>query len=134
VHSAAQAQKVPHLLEKTHNSRPTKDDDLYMKLQHEGNSSDEYESPKVSICPNCKDKITSSNLASHTIECYRNSTKCKICGEVVKKSQKKSHLDYWRSKQKVKEVLQKDNDNELTKILDHGLLIDYKFDEENCSI
>jgi hypothetical protein len=105
-----------------------------MKLQHEGSSSDEYESPKASICPNCKDKITSSSLASHTIECYRNSTKCKICGEVVKKSQKKSHLDYWRSKQKVKEVLQTDNDTELTKILDHGLLIDYQFDEESCSI
>jgi len=105
-----------------------------MKLQSDNNSSDDNDSPKYSICPNCKDKFPSNSFASHTIECYRNSSKCKVCGEIVKKSYKKAHLELWRSKQKVKEVIQKDNDIEIIKILDHGLNPNFKFDEENYSI
>ena len=106
-----------------------------MKLHYDGNSSDEnHESPKISICPNCKEKIPNNSLASHTIECYRNSTKCKICGEIVNKANKKAHLEYWRSKQKIKEALQKDNDEELGKLLDHGLSLEAKFDEEGYCI
>ena len=43
-------------------------------------------------CPNCQLEISPSEAAAHTVQCYRNSTKCKICGEVILKEKKKEHL------------------------------------------
>ena len=40
-------------------------------------------------CPNCKEIIPGKLAVQHTIQCYRNATKCKICNEVVKKENKK---------------------------------------------
>ena len=43
-------------------------------------------------CPNCKQTIPGAQAVQHTIQCYRNATKCKICQEVVQKDTKKQHL------------------------------------------
>lgn len=37
-------------------------------------------------CPNCKDIIPGNQAVAHTIMCFRNSTKCKVCGDVIQKS------------------------------------------------
>ena len=37
-----------------------------------------------------------SDAPAHTLQCYRNSTKCKVCGEVILKDKKKEHLARWR--------------------------------------
>jgi len=47
-------------------------------------------------CPNCNKKFTNQQVIIHTIQCYRNSTKCKICNEVILKQMKREHLDSWR--------------------------------------
>ena len=36
------------------------------------------------------------DMVTHTVVCYRNSTKCKLCGEVILKDKKKEHLTKWR--------------------------------------
>lgn len=47
-------------------------------------------------CPNCNQMFTAQAVIVHTIQCYRNSTKCKICNEVILKIAKKEHLEKWR--------------------------------------
>jgi len=34
-------------------------------------------------CPNCRETIPGNQAAAHTIVCFRNATKCKICKEVI---------------------------------------------------
>lgn len=53
--------------------------------------------PEDMICPNCKEHIKGINAVAHTIQCYRNSTKCRVCNQVVHKDMKKQHLDKWRN-------------------------------------
>lgn len=48
-------------------------------------------------CPNCKMIISGPQVIAHTIQCYKNSTKCKACGTVINKDRKKQHLDMWRN-------------------------------------
>lgn len=50
------------------------------------------EEPKTISCPNCQQEISMEEAAAHTVLCYRNSTKCKICSKVILKSKKKEHL------------------------------------------
>lgn len=50
-------------------------------------------------CPNCKQTIAAAEVMAHTVMCYRSSTKCKVCNEVIQKNNKKGHLDKWRSKE-----------------------------------
>lgn len=57
---------------------------------------DETEEPKVMNCPNCQQEISREQAAAHTVMCYRNSTKCKVCSKVILKTKKKEHLIYWR--------------------------------------
>jgi hypothetical protein len=47
-------------------------------------------------CTNCKMIIEASEMAIHTVACFRNSTKCKVCGEVIQRDRKKEHLIKWR--------------------------------------
>ena len=48
-------------------------------------------------CPNCKQFIVAAQVVAHTVQCYRNSTKCKACGQVIAKDAKKRHLEKWRN-------------------------------------
>ena len=50
-------------------------------------------------CPNYHETIPGNQVAAHTVQCYRNSTKCKVCGEVILKSKKKEHLEKLRDQQ-----------------------------------
>ena len=50
-------------------------------------------------CPNCHDMIPADQTVAHTVQCYRASTKCKICGEVILKAKKMEHLAHWRSEE-----------------------------------
>ena len=60
-------------------------------------SSDEGEDHLSDVeCPNCHELIPQDQTVAHTVACYRSSTKCKICGEVICKEKKKEHLDFWR--------------------------------------
>lgn len=56
---------------------------------------DQPQSERV-LCPNCKQIFGVGDMVAHTVVCYRNSTKCKLCGEVVLKDRKKEHLAKWR--------------------------------------
>ena len=47
-------------------------------------------------CPNCKELIPGPEAGTHTITCFRNSTKCKVCKEVILKAKKREHLEQWR--------------------------------------
>lgn len=47
-------------------------------------------------CPNCQQEMLFRELAAHTVQCYRNSTKCKVCGDIINKDKKKEHLQRWR--------------------------------------
>lgn len=71
-------------------------------------------------CTNCGELIDEIKMATHTVTCFRNSTKCKVCGEKVQKSQKSEHLTLWRNPQKAIEAIEKDNEEELTLMLGHG--------------
>lgn len=61
-------------------------------------------------CPNCKDLIPADQAMAHTIQCYRNSTKCKICGEVILKNNKKGHLEKWRNQDGLLKAVKSNNE------------------------
>jgi len=49
-------------------------------------SSSEEEAKKegeLITCPNCNKQMSVNDAPAHTVQCYRNSTKCKVCGEVI---------------------------------------------------
>ena len=46
---------------------------------------DEDEDMKPMLCPNCKQIVQPADIATHTVTCYRNSTKCRVCGEIIQK-------------------------------------------------
>lgn len=65
--------------------------------------------------------------AAHTIQCYRNSTKCKVCDEVILKSKKKEHLDRWRSEARLLEDVQNDHEEHASLYFDHGMDVNMQF-------
>jgi len=40
--------------------------------------------------------VIAAEMAAHTVACYRNSTKCRICGEIIQKDRKKEHIIKFR--------------------------------------
>ena len=73
-------------------SRGTYDDDGASQ-----NTAQDEESKDDVECPNCKETIPGKEAVSHTIQCFRNATKCKICKEVIQKDRKREHLEKWRN-------------------------------------
>jgi len=80
-------------------------------------------------CANCGEMIIASKMAFHTVTCYRKTVRCKVCGESIQRSIKSQHLNLWRSIQKITNAIEKDDEEELTMILDHGVKVDYKNEE-----
>lgn len=78
-------------------------------------------------CPNCKEIIPGKLAVQHTIQCYRNATKCKICNEVVKKDDKKQHLQKWRNLEGLAQEIVKDNEEIASLYFDHGLNVNLQF-------
>lgn len=64
-------------------------------------------------------------MVTHTVACYRNSTKCKVCGERLKKSMKSAHLAAWRDPARIVSALERNKEDELIMILDHGVTPDH---------
>lgn len=62
----------------------------------ESSSDEDLKGAKSMICPNCQEEVSKDQAATHTVLCYRNSTKCKVCHKVILKSKKKEHLQQWR--------------------------------------
>lgn len=70
------------------------------------------------------------DLAAHTVTCYRNSTKCKICGEVISKATKKQHLARWRDVEKLRQAIKDDNEDLVSLHFDHGMDCNMQFLED----
>lgn len=84
--------------------RKARDIELELREAEEELSSDEEEKKplvsnpnEIKPCPNCHTKMPASEIAAHTVQCYRNSTKCKVCSKVILKDKKKEHLMHWRN-------------------------------------
>jgi len=94
-----------------------KDDEL--------SSDDEQKAPagdpnEIKPCPNCHDKMPASEIAAHTVQCYRNSTKCKVCSKVILKDKKKEHLMHWRNLELLKQAIINDQCEQVSLHFDHG--------------
>ena len=57
----------------------------------------EEDQPQSMECPNCKEIIPGHLAVKHTIQCYRNATKCRVCNQVIHKDKKRQHLEKWRN-------------------------------------
>ena len=67
-------------------------------LSDESSSEEEQQKlGELATCPNCNKKMFDHEMPTHMIQCLRNSTKCKVCGEVILKDKKKEHLAHWRN-------------------------------------
>lgn len=89
-------------------------------------------SPKSS--DNDVKSLNSEDNVKHAAEAIeKNSTQCKICKEKILKSHKKEHLASWRDTQRILEVIEKDSEEELTLVLDHGVDVDLRIGPDNQS-
>jgi hypothetical protein len=61
-------------------------------------------------CPNCQMEMQGNEIGAHTVQCYRNSTKCKVCGKVILKDKKKEHLNRWRNLELLMQAILDDHD------------------------
>ena len=86
------------------------------------------------LCTNCGDAISPGKMVTHTVACYRNSTKCKVCGERLKKTMKAEHLAAWRSNEKLVAAIEKNSEEELTLVLDHGVSPEQHIGSNNQSM
>ena len=88
---------------------------------------DSDDANEMMTCPNCKKEMTFAEAPAHTIQCYRNSTKCKICGEIILKERKKEHLARWRNVEMLKEALINDHEEHVSMHFDHGMDVNMQF-------
>ena len=65
-------------------------------------------------CPNCQQEMLFKELAAHTVQCYRNSTKCKVCGDIINKDKKKEHLARWRDQNQLKNAIIEDKEEQVS--------------------
>ena len=82
------------------------------------------------LCPNCKVIIPGPEIATHTVLCYRKTTKCKICGEIIQKDEKKAHLNKFRDYAKLKELISQNNEDQVSNYFDHGVDANLFFPED----
>ena len=66
------------------------------KQKRKEESPEEEDETRPMLCPNCKEMVIAAEMAAHTVACYRNSTKCRICGEIIQKDRKKEHIIKFR--------------------------------------
>ena len=69
-------------------------------------------------------------MATHTVQCLRNSTKCKICGEVIIKSKKKEHLAHWRNADNLLKAIKENIEEQVSLHFDHGMDCNMQFPNE----
>ena len=78
-------------------------------------------------CPNCQVEMDVSEAASHTVQCYRNSTKCRICNKVIQKDKKKEHLARWRNNENLIQAVLDDHEEQVSLHFDHGMDCNMQF-------
>jgi len=71
--------------------------------------------------------MTASDAPAHTVQCYRNSTKCKVCGEVILKDKKKEHLSRWRNSENLRNAIINDIEEQVSLHFDHGMDCNMQF-------
>lgn len=87
-----------------------------LKLDEDG----EGEEEKMETCSHCKKEILQSEIPLHTAKCVRETSKCKICGEVFHQSQKKQHLIKWRDGKRIKYFIEVEDVTNLKLMYEHG--------------
>lgn len=115
--AADQESNLPHF------DASSSDDDDDVKHKQDGPT----EEPKSISCPNCQQEIKMEEAAAHTVLCYRNSTKCKVCSKVILKSKKKEHLDQWRDPEMLKQAIKDDHEEQVSLHFDHGMDVNMQF-------
>ena len=89
---------------------------------------DDGQSPNDRVqCPNCGQYMFFRELAAHTVQCYRNSTKCKVCGDIINKDKKKEHLLRWRDEDALKAAVIEDSEENVNQHFDHGMDCNMQF-------
>jgi len=78
-------------------------------------------------CPNCKEIIPGHLAVQHTIQCYRNATKCRVCNQVIHKDKKRQHLEKWRNLDSLMREICEDNEEQVSLFFDHGLDVNLQF-------
>lgn len=63
--------------EKHFSSSQAYPDDASLNTAQDEENKDDIE------CPNCRELIPGNEAGAHTITCFRNATKCKVCKEVI---------------------------------------------------
>ena len=99
-------------------------DDASLNTAQDEESKDDIE------CPNCKEMIPGNQAGAHTITCFRTSTKCKICKEVILKAKKREHLEQWRNEDLLISEIKQDNEERVNLFFEHGLEVNLKFAAE----
>jgi hypothetical protein len=69
------------------------------------------------------------DMATHTVACYRNSTKCRICGDIIQKDRKKDHLNKFRDYKRLVELIREDMEEEVSLFFDHGADVNMEISE-----
>lgn len=82
---------------------------------------------ELMTCPNCQKQMKMKEMTAHTVQCYRNSTKCKVCGEVINKDSKKQHLGRWRNASKLRQAIMDDLEEQVSLHFDHGMDCNMQF-------
>lgn len=85
-------------------------------------------------CPNCSQEMLFRELAAHTVQCYRNSTKCKVCGDIINKDKKKEHLMRWRDQTQLKNAIIEDKEEQVSQHFDHGMDCNMQFTSSTPTI
>lgn len=86
-----------------HYDASSSDEEPKLDKKEEGESAN-------TTCPNCQEVISREEAGAHTVMCYRNSTKCKVCRQVILKAKKKEHLIMWRDPAGLQEAICQDHE------------------------
>eukprot|EP00826_Nyctotherus_ovalis_P045087 TRINITY_DN493_c0_g1_i2.p1 TRINITY_DN493_c0_g1~~TRINITY_DN493_c0_g1_i2.p1 ORF type:complete len:292 (-),score=92.36 TRINITY_DN493_c0_g1_i2:92-967(-) len=97
--------------------------------EEELKESDEDAPPGFTKCTSCSEFIKVSKMVTHTVACFRNSAKCRACGERIPKNSKAEHLALWKSNDRITKCIAKDDEDELTLILEHGTKLEHKVED-----
>ena len=71
-------------------------------------------------CPNCAKDFPEEEFISHTLQCLRKTFHCKKCGELVKETEKKEHLEKFRAPSKILETINKNDFDAFKMGVAHG--------------
>jgi transcription initiation factor IIE alpha subunit len=99
------------------------------ELSDESSSEEELKREgELITCPNCNKQMSCQEAPTHTVQCLRNSTKCKVCGEVILKDKKKEHLSRWRNTDNLLKAICEDIEEQVSLHFDHGMNCNMQFD------